>query len=267
MKLKNITFFAVFLFSMGTLASAQSGPSADDYLKAADDLYKNAKQDDAIANYEKAAQGFENSGNIERFVYSYNQIGVILTRQDKYEKARTYLDKALSTGLESLGPNDLTVAATFLALGVVYSAEGQFERSLGAHRKALDIRLAKLGKFDSNVATSYGNIGNVHLRNKDYDKAIEAHKLAMEIRAKVFGEKGPEIVESYRGLGNAYREKKDYKLSLKYFEKALSNKVNQLGPGHKDLARFYRYVSEVHSLAGNRSKADEYRLKAEEVEK
>jgi tetratricopeptide (TPR) repeat protein len=89
----------------------------------------------------------------------------------------------------------------------------------------------------------------------------------MEIRAKVFGEKGPEIVESYRGLGNAFREKKDYKRSLEYFEKALSNKIAQLGSGHKDLARFYRQISEGHLLAGNQTKAEEYRIKAEEAEK
>ena len=87
----------------------------------------------------------------------------------------------------------------------------------------------------------------------------------MRIREKVFGKASPEIVESYRGLANAYREQKSYKKSLSYFEKALENKLKQLGPGHKDLARYYKNIAEVHLLAGDKVKSDEFARKAEEI--
>jgi tetratricopeptide (TPR) repeat protein len=258
---------AFTLLALVSGADAQSGAGADAYLATADDLYRNARQDEAIGSYQKAAEEFRRLGDIAKFAYSFNQIGIILTRQDRYEQARSYLDKALAAGLASLGPDDLTVASTYLALGVVHSAEGQFDRSLEVHGKALAIRLKRLGKFASSVATSYGNIANVHFRKQDYDQAIAAHMLALEIREKVFGPDGPEIVESFRGLGNAYREKQDYPRALVYFERALQNKIAQLGNGHRDLGRYYLQLGEVHSLAGNEAMASEYRMKAQEVER
>jgi tetratricopeptide (TPR) repeat protein len=267
MNYRTFVVSACALLAVVSGANAQSLADAEARLATADAQYRNARQEEAIGSYQQAADEFQRLGNAGKFVYSYNQIGVILTRQDKYEQARTYLDKALAAGLASLGPDDLTVASTYLALGVVYSAEGQFDRSLEVHDKALGIRLKKLGKFDANVATSYGNIANVHFRKKDYDQAIAAHAVAMEIREKVFGADGPEIVESYRGLGNAWREKKDYAQALGYFERALRNKIAQLGSGHRDLGRYYMQISEVHALAGNLAKAGEYSAKAQEVEK
>lgn len=116
-------------------ADAQGGPTGEEYVHLAENSNKNLERDKAIAYYEKAAVEFETGRSIERFVDSYNQIGIILTRQDKYESARKYLDKALSVGLSSLGPNDLTVATTYLSLGVVFSAEDKFDQSLAITTK------------------------------------------------------------------------------------------------------------------------------------
>lgn len=107
----------------------------------------------------------------------------------------------------------------------------------------------------------------MYFRKKAYDRAIEAHQHSRQIREKVFGKDSAEIVESYRGLGNEYRKKKIYRKSLAFFERALRNKMDQLGQGHKDLARYYKSISEVYSLMGNKSKAREYVGRGEEIEK
>ena len=265
--MKNILACTLFILASLSGVEGQSGPRADEYMRLADESNKELKRDDAISYYEKAAVEFHALGNTEQFINAYNQIGIILTRQDKYEQAKTFLDKALSTGLSTLGPNHLVVATTYLALGVVYAAEDKFDQSLEVHNKALKIRLSKLGKWNAHVATSYGNIGNVYLRKKDYDRAIETHLIAKQIREKVFGKNSVEVVGSYRGLGNAYREKKSYKKSLAFFEKVLRNRMNQLGPGHRDLAREYESIAEVYSLMGNKLKAAEYKTRAEEMQK
>ena len=199
--LKNIIASTLFLLASINCVEGQSGPRADEYLRLAEESNKDLKRDDAISYYEKASVEFQTLGNTEQFINSYNQIGIILTRQDKYERAKSYLDKALSTGLSTLGPNHLSVATTYLALGVVYAAENKFDQSLEVHNKALKIRILKLGKSNAQVATSYGNIGNVYFRKQDYDRAIETHLIAKQIREKVFGENSVEIVDSYRGLG------------------------------------------------------------------
>ena len=86
--------------------------------------------DSACIYYEKAADEYEKLKKVEQFIDAYNQIGVILTRQDQYEKAKTYLDKALKVGLSSLDSNNLYVASTHINLGVIYNADEKYDQAL-----------------------------------------------------------------------------------------------------------------------------------------
>ena len=54
---------------------------------------------------------------------AYNQMGVILTRQDKYEPAKKYPGNALELGNSLPDSNSLTLATTSISLGVVNAAE------------------------------------------------------------------------------------------------------------------------------------------------
>lgn len=248
-------------------AAAQKGPNGDAFIRKADEHKKNGKQDSAIIYYEKAAVEFNSQGDKEKFINAYNQIGIILTRQDKYEKALTYLESALYTGRSLSDTNSLEIANTYISLGVVYNAEEKYDRSLAYHNRSLAIRLLKLGENDPQVATNYGNIGNVYFNAKNYERSIDAHLKAMKIRESVFGTTSPEIIESYNGLGKACRERKDYKTALDFFEKALQNKILQRGQGHKDLAKFYKNISEVYFLMDNNEQGSIYKTKADEVSK
>ncbi|MCC7026080.1 MAG: tetratricopeptide repeat protein [Saprospiraceae bacterium] len=264
--LKNISTSALIVLAFCYHASGQSNALAENYVQQAINFKKNMKPDSAIVYYEKASMEFNKLGNIEKLIDSYNQIGIILTRQDQYELAKTYLNKALSTGLSTLDANNLDIATTYISLGVIYNAEENYQQSLIYHYKALNIRLIKLGAHHADVATSYGNIGNVHRNNKDYDLSIDAHLKALSIREKVFGPNSAEIIESYVGLGNTYRESKAFDTALEHFEKALKNKIIQRGEGHKDLVKFYKYISDVCYLKGDQLKGDEYKTKYKEIE-
>src|SRR5688572_21279926 len=113
---KNIIACALFLIGLVGFVQGQSGPSAEEYVRLAVEFNKNLDRDSAVENYEKAAVEFQRLGNVEQVVNANNQIGIILTRQDKYEKARAHLDKALSTGLPSLGADHLLIATTYISL-------------------------------------------------------------------------------------------------------------------------------------------------------
>lgn len=236
--LKNTSTSALIVLASLYHLIGQSNSLVENYLQQAIDFKKNLKPDSAIVYYEKASVELNKLGNIEKLIDSYNQIGIILTRQDQYELAKTYLYKALSMGLFTLDSNNVEIASTYINLGVIYNAEEHYDQSLTCHYKALSIRLLKLGENHADVATSYGNIGNLHRNNKNYDQSIDAHLKALRIREKVFGPTSAEIIESYVGLGNTYRETKAYDTALDYFEKALRNKIIQRGEGHKDLVKF-----------------------------
>jgi len=258
--LRNLWAMQFMLIASVTFLEAQNLPES--YMQLADDFKKNAQPDSALIYYEKASVEFQKLGDLESLANVYNQMGIIRTRQDKYEPAKKYLEKALQIGHTSLDSNNLTTAVTYISLGVVYTAEEKYEQALIFHHQALAIRLSKLGEYHADVATSYGNIGNVYFKSKDYDQAIEAHQKARNIRAKIFGENSAEIIESFKGLGNAYREKKDYKIALEYFEKALQNKIVQRGLGHAELAKFYKDISNVYYLMGDKVQGDLYKSKS-----
>lgn len=256
--------FLIFLFSI-QIGLCQSSSRANDYVRKADAFKKSAMRDSAIVYYEKAAYEYRLTGQFQEQVDALNELGIILTRQDQYDLALKHLNDALLIGKNVLDSNHLSLATTYLSLGVVYTALEEYDQALLLHFRALEIRLIKLGEYSAEVATSYGNIGNVYLRSKDFDKSIEAHDIAREIRASLFGLNSPEIIESYVGLGNAYREMKKYDASIINFELALQNKIKQRGPGHKDLVRFYRYLSEVYYLSNNMEKGDYYKKEAESI--
>ena len=57
----------------------------------------------------------------------------------------------------------------------------------------------------------------------------------------------------------------DYKTSVEYFQKALDNKITQLGEKHKDLARYYKSISDVYYLMKNKEQGDLYKTRSEEI--
>lgn len=246
--------YSLFLSAPNCLLFCQNGPLAGEYTRIAEEFKSDLKRDSALIYYEKASEEYQKQGDLEGYVHSCNQIGILLTRLDQYDRAKSFLDKALTTGLSIHDSTHLEIAVTYLALGVVYAAEEHYSQSIDSHQKALSIRLRQLGRYHADVATSYGNIGNVYYSIKDYDRAIDAHLKAKKIRAKLFGKSSAEVVQSYTFLGRAYREKSNYKSSLKYFKKALHNKIEQLGEGHKDLARFQKDVDEAVLLRENKKK-------------
>lgn len=255
----SIAILFILIAAVNCLKAQSPGES---YLQLAEDFKQSAQRDSALVYFEKAAVEFQKSGNVEKLPNVYNQMGIILTRQDKYEPAKKYLEKALQIGHNPLDSNHLTTAVTYLSLGVVYAAEEKYDQSIKFHNQALAIRLSNLGEYHADVATSYGNIGNVYFNSKNYDKAIEAHTKAMIIREKIYGEKSVETIQSYTNLGNAYREKREYKTALEYFDKALQNKIIQRGLGHAELTRFYKNISEVYYLMDDKIQGDLYKDKS-----
>ncbi len=236
--------------------------NSDVYFELAEKFKSNSKIDSALFYFNKAAIEYKSQENAQRYVDSYNQIGIMLTRQDEYDKAKVYLNEALTFGSVTLDAMNLSMATTYISLGVLYNAEGFFDESIAFHNRALTIRLSKLGRLHADVATSYGNIGNVHFNNKDYQKALEAHQNALSIRKELFGENGVELIQSYINLGNTYREKREYESAIKYFELALKNSIIQRGPTHKEVSKIHKNISDVYFLMNDLIKGNYYKEKA-----
>lgn len=231
--------------------------ASQDFVRA-EVLRKEMKPDSAIFYYERAITGFISIGQKQRVLDTYNQLGVVLTRQDKYEAARVYLEKAERLAPEIPAVDSLGISTTYITLGVIEAAEKNVPASLQYHFKALGIRQRILGEQHADVATSYGNIGNVYFRRGDYDSAIVFHEKARIIREKINGEKSAEVTQTYSNLGNAFKAKKDYTRALIFYEQALANKIQQLGADHKEAAKYYNNIADVYLQADDKILAVKY---------
>ncbi len=257
--------FVLFFGFCPALIVAQSSLPGDNHFTTAENFRKNAQVDSAIVYYQKAAEFFQQSGEMERQVNAYNQLGIIYTRQDKYEPAKQYLEAARDLVDKMPERENLAAANIFISLGVLYAAEKNYVLSLHQHFRSLGIRRALLGQWHADVATNYGNIGNVYLRKNQADSAIYFHRLSMAVREKLFGENSVEIIESYTGLGNSYKVNTEYTTALSFYEKALANKILQRGTAHKDLGRYYSNISELYFLLGKNELGDYYKILSPEV--
>jgi len=108
----------------------QSDSRGMEYMKIGNEFKKKEMPDSAVVYYEKASKEFEAPENTTKWINAYNQIGIILTRQDQYDKAKHYLDMALEKGIATLEENNLLLATTYISLGVVYSAQEEYAKSL-----------------------------------------------------------------------------------------------------------------------------------------
>jgi tetratricopeptide (TPR) repeat protein len=256
--MKSVLFVLFFAGSPAVIV-AQNIVTGDNYATTAERFRIKGDPDSAMYYLKKAAEFYQQSGEIERLVNTYNQVGIIYTRQDKYDSARKYLEAARDFLPTMPEGNTLPAATTFISLGVLYAAEKDYDLSLQQHFKSLAIRQALLGNVHADIATNYGNIGNVYLRKIQADSAVYFNRQALEIRDKLFGENSVEIIESYNGLANAYKARKEYATALSFYEKALANKILQRGAAHKDVARFYTNVSDVYFLMGKNEKGTHYK--------
>src|SRR5688572_28463052 len=133
--MKTLIVFA-FLAILSISTNGQPNASAEELFRTADEFKSKSIPDSAVTFYERAAIEFTKNRITEHVIDPYNQIGAILNRQDKYDKAKEYLEKALAFGRSLIAPESLAIATTYITLGVTYGAENQFHQSLTYHNKA-----------------------------------------------------------------------------------------------------------------------------------
>jgi len=169
----------------------------------------------------------------------YNQYGIDLRLNSKYDEALEYLYKALDINLKTLGENHLDTAGNYNNIGSVYYYKKNYDKALEYYNKSLKIDLKTLGENHPRTAADYNNIGSVY--HKNYDKALEHYKKALEINLKTLGDNHPNTAITYNNVGLAYKEK-NHKKALEYFYKALEIDLKTLGENHPDTATTYNNI-------------------------
>ena len=193
---------------------------------------------------------------------SYNNIGLVYSRQGDYAQALDYNRRALSIREQVFGPDHPDVAISYGNIGSVYSDQGDYAQALDYYRRALSIDEQVFGPDDSAVSTSYNNIGLVYSRQGDYAQALDYYDRALSIDEQVFGPDHPAVATSCNNIGLVYFRQGDYAQALDYYRRALSIREQVFGPDHPAVATSYNNIGGVYSDQGDYAQALDYYRRA-----
>jgi tetratricopeptide (TPR) repeat protein len=195
-------------------------------------------------------------------VHIYNQLGRVKSREEEYQEAIRFYEKALAITQQSLPPNHPDLAGSYGNIGSVYDKMGDYLKALSYYEKALAIQQQSLPPNHPGLAKSYNNIGIVFNRMGDYPKALSSHEKALAIQQQSLPPNHSDLAGSYGNIGSVYDNMGDYLKALSYYEKALAIQQQSLPPNHPGLAKSYNNIGIVYYNMGDYPKALSYYEKA-----
>lgn len=168
----------------------------------------------------------------------YNNTGVSYTALKEYNKALTYLNKALNISIDSLDK-----VIVLHNIGEVYSKLGEYEIALEKFLQSESI-IKKLGREQ---AILYINIGDTYLKLNKYDKANEYFEKALKSSLN-------EKSEYYKAMSLKYKadlllKQQKYVQSLIEFNKAVN--ISKKIDANEILKVSYMGLVELYSLTLN----------------
>ena len=167
----------------------------------------------ALENFGRAKELFQKTRNASGVAKCYNDIGVILYEQSRYDSAIAclFISRRMK---DSIGES---AASAFNNLALVYHDLGELDSCLEYFYKTLAIDEREQDK--QGMADSYLNIGTVHSENGENEKALATLLKALSFQNETGDRQG--MVSTYRELGKLYNKDHKTDSALAYYKKAL----------------------------------------------
>nr|XP_022339221.1 tetratricopeptide repeat protein 24-like isoform X5 [Crassostrea virginica] len=162
----------------------------------------------------KLAEKCEPSVNIGTI---YNDLGLIFTQRQKYDKAVSCFESALPM-VEGADGDKKQMAVIFQNLGATFNFLGNYQKAVEYHEKASDMyaRLrnrSSQGQCFANMAFAYSQLGDISNAGEAFLHAFQA--------AKDSGDKRTQW-QVCEGLGAVSFNQNNIKKAVEYFQKALT---------------------------------------------
>ncbi|GAA4847886.1 tetratricopeptide repeat protein [Algivirga pacifica] len=168
--------------------------------------------------YMKAAEVFESIGDQEGLLAVYNNIGLIYGKQQDFQNASQYMEKALK--LANNNASNKKISGTrehiLLNLGVLNIENADTLQGSIYYNKALELALAS--KNQEIEAKVYHNQGQLFQNKSEYSSAIKLYQKALALKQKLGS--NHTLVSTYCELANCYLALKSFDSALPYLQKA-----------------------------------------------
>jgi len=179
-----------------------------------------------LRNFAKAEAGFERATQLNPTQPdAFNNLGVALREQEKYEAALIAYDNAIS-----MSPK---FAEAYNNKGVALLGLERVDEAIAAHQRALELK--------PDHASAYGNLGNAFQDADRFDDAFDAYQKAIALN--------PKHAEAYNSMGKVFKLLGRLDEAEAAYERAI-----ELKP---DYAEAQWHLSLVHLLKGQLRKGFE----------
>lgn len=177
----------------------------------------NAKQsfsEEALSNYLKALELSETIKDSSLIGLTIHNLGMFYRRQYDYEKAKTYLQKAIRIR-HQIKEKPSEIGMSYNMLGVTYFYNKQYDSALINYKKAANLYKTKLEKSKVN-----GNLALLYYTTKEYDKAIFVFKENIKIFKELQIQN--ELSIYHKNLANCYQDMGLYEKAIKQLDSAIA---------------------------------------------
>lgn len=213
--------------------------------------------DTAMDYYLKSLNLSKSTGNKERMITAYINIGSLYNEIGRQNKALDYFDKAASLMDEKASPEQY--CACFINMGDAYENKRELDNAQEKYLKALEIAEKNdIKVFRSNCLTA---LGKIYQNRKDFEKAETFHNLSLEITDQLGDILGR--VECLTNLAGLYGLKSEYNKAIEFHKEALelSESINSKFFSSKNLMG----ISENFELLSDYPEALKYFKKYHEI--
>ncbi|HNG94776.1 MAG TPA: CHAT domain-containing protein, partial [Acidobacteriota bacterium] len=217
--------------------------------------------------YAKAGPLFERALAIREKISEPSSLRTSLTNlasnsyfQEKYAQAERLFIRAVAIGEQTLGSENLSVAANLFNLGLIYKETGAFAQAEPLFRRALAIREKQLGPENPRVAKDLNSLAELYQAQGDYTTAEPLFVRALAIHEKALGPEHPDVAVGLNNLALLYEDKGDSVRAEDLYLRGLAilEKSRKADPSW--MASILSNLANLHQARGNYAQAEaEYR--------
>ena len=235
----------------------------------------------AIDEYTRLAERDPESYELDLAV-SYNDLGKMYLKIQRYEEAEDLLEKAIEyMRLSELNPDlyDSCLATTCNNLGRMYHITQHYEEA-----EELLIEVVEMYKclaednstlYEPRLSVSYNNLGMLYQDTQRFEEANEAYCKALEIRKRLADRNPdayePDLASSYHNLGVLYIKTRRYVEAEEFCTKAVDmyERLTKRSPDTYEpiLASCYNNLSSLYMDIQRYAEAENLIIKAVDIDK
>ena len=182
--------------------------------------------------------------------------GNFLRVHAQYSEAGPLLQRALSIGEKTLGPDHPDVAIELGHLGVFYQEQGKYAEAEPLLKRALAIGEKTLDPNHREMAIRLNNLGMLY---QDQGKLAEAEPLiqrALAINEKTLGPNHPDIAIRLNNLAALYYAQGKLAEAEPLLQRALAINEKTLDPDHPDVAIRLNNLAQIYQTQGKLAEAE-----------